>query len=42
MMETFVKIIFIVTAALKAQHYSETFEDYGKKRNGKVRYSESV
>jgi hypothetical protein len=42
MMEPFVKIIFIVATALKAQRWNEPFEDYGKARNGKVRYSESV
>jgi hypothetical protein len=41
-METIVKIVFIVTTALKTQHRNETFEDHGKERNGKVRYSESV
>jgi hypothetical protein len=34
MMEPFVKIIFKVATALKAQHCNETFEDYGNERNG--------
>ena len=41
-LEPFVKIIFIVATVLKAQHRNKTFEDYGKERNGKVRYSGSV
>jgi hypothetical protein len=31
-----------MATALKAQHCNEGFEGYGKERNGKVRYSESV
>jgi len=37
MMAPFVKIIFIVATALKARHWNEAFEGYGKERNGKVR-----
>jgi len=40
MLEPFVKVIFKMATALKAQHCNETFEDYGKERNGKVRCSE--